>query len=157
LSPSKTQYRRSFGDRQNNPRQGTSGSRIGESFFDIISFSDVTEVAREFLKSVQNRDHVVNADKILAIVQSEIIKSQLQIKLPKISAFLGENGALLLEWIFNDFRIGFNFEVNENESGWYMASKPSTGGIVASGLLSGINLQGLIAWLVFFAISRSLP
>jgi hypothetical protein len=142
---------------RNNPKQGTSGSQISENFLDVISFSNVIEAAREFLKSVQNKDHVNKAEEILAIIQSEIIKRQPQIILPPISAFLAENGALLLEWYFIDFRIGFNLEVAENESGWYLASKPSAGGIISSGLFTGIDIHGIIAWLVNFATSGFLP
>jgi len=137
------------------PRQVTSGSRVGESFLDIISSSHITEEASGFLKTIQNNRQAALAGEILATIQSEIIRQRPQQTLPPIAAFQGENGALLLEWIFDNFRIGINLENEENESGWYLASKPSMGGIVASGLLSGIDRQGLIAWLVFFAISRA--
>jgi hypothetical protein len=33
-----------------------------------------------------------------------------------------ENGSVLLEWVFPDFRIGFNIEPTSEESGWYMVS-----------------------------------
>jgi len=134
--------------------QGTSGTRIEENFFDVIALNNVTEAAREFLNSVQNKDQVARANEMLSIIQSEVIKLQPPMTLPPISAFQDENGALLLEWIFNDFRVGFNLEMDENESGWYLASKPSSGGIVASGLLTGIDQRGLVAWLIYFAISK---
>jgi len=134
--------------------QGTSGTRIEENFFDVIALNNVTEAAREFLNSVQNKDQVARANEMLSIIQSEVIKLQPPMTLPPISAFQDENGAFLLEWIFNDFRVGFNLEMDENESGWYLASKPSSGGIVASGLLTGIDQRGLVAWLIYFAISK---
>jgi len=140
--------------RRNMLSQGTSGTRIEENFFDVIALNNVTEAAREFLNSVQNKDQVARANEMLSIIQSEVIKLQPPMTLPPISAFQDENGALLLEWIFNDFRVGFNLEMDENESGWYLASKPSSGGIVASGLLTGIDQRGLVAWLIYFAISK---
>lgn len=134
--------------------QGTASSGISENYLDILAERPITKQANDFLKNIDNRALVVQAEIILAIIQREVIKANTSIELPPIAAFSGEDGSLLLEWIFPDFRIGFNLEVDDKDRGWYLASKPTAGGIIASGFLDGVNLPSLITWLISFATLR---
>lgn len=55
--------------------------------------------------------------------------------LPKIYAFNLEDGSLLIEWIFDDLRIGFNIEPIKTESSWYLVTNKNLGEINASILI----------------------
>ena len=75
--------------------------------------------------------------------------------LPSLQGFNVEDGSILIEWIFGDFRIGFNIEPNPNDSGWYLVSNKNLGEISASGYTSGIEIKNLILWLLNFILSNS--
>jgi hypothetical protein len=99
------------------------------------------------------------AERLLQTLQ-EIIGSFQQFgfelaHLPPLHAFLVDDGSILLEWIFPDFRIGFSFEPSLEDSGWYLVSTKKLGEISASGYLSGIDLSRLVMWLVNFVLSHS--
>ncbi len=134
--------------------QGTSGSRLEDSFFAYIAHKDITAPARDVLRSLTNQRIVAEAEYILSLIQSELFKVKPLKILPPVRAFIGEDGSLLIEWIFKDYRIGFNLESEEKDWGWYLVSKPLSGGIVASGYLAGVDLRGLVAWLVNFVTSK---
>lgn len=140
--------------RRNIGSQGTTSTRVSENYLNVLEERDVTRKAREFLKSFENKALVLQAENILAIILAEVILSNPQFELPPVVAYQGDDGALLLEWIYPDFRIGFSLEVDEKDWGWYLASKPTAGGIVASGFLAGVNLRSLISWLINFAMLR---
>ncbi len=75
--------------------------------------------------------------------------------LPKIKAFLNTNdGSLLVEWIFSDFRIGFTLETDDLESGWYLVSNSNLGSMNASGDISKVELGGLVLRLFLFAVNH---
>ena len=72
--------------------------------------------------------------------------------LPRLSAAVTDDGSLLFEWAFPEYRIGFNIEQDHRESGWFLVTKPSLGGIAASGFLNGADLQPLALWLLGFVV-----
>lgn len=53
-------------------------------------------------------------------------------KIKAVSITTDEDGAVILELIFSTTRIGFNFELDEKESGWHVVSR----NIAASGRLN---------------------
>lgn len=56
-----------------------------------------------------------------------------------------EDGAILVEWIFEDRRLGFSFEHDMAESGWYFVRSNGSSDCSVSGLLSDLNLRGMLA------------
>jgi hypothetical protein len=54
---------------------------------------------------------------------NELIESGV---VPKIHTSEDEDGAILIEWVFSDVRIGLNIEKNKKESGWHVVSKQIT-------------------------------
>ena len=46
-----------------------------------------------------------------------------------------DDGSILVEWIFDQYRIGVSIENDLDESCWYFVSKPEVGGVMTSGLL----------------------
>ena len=68
-------------------------------------------------------------------------------------AFIEEDGSLLIEWTFEQFRIGFNFDNENSDSSWYLVSLENIGNINAYGSLSDVN-EKTILWLINFAITH---
>ncbi|MDE0187331.1 MAG: hypothetical protein OXP71_17980 [Candidatus Poribacteria bacterium] len=56
--------------------------------------------------------------------------------LPQIHAFSIQDGSLLIEWIFDDFRVGFSIEPIPSESSWYLVSNAKLGDISVAGHIS---------------------
>jgi hypothetical protein len=75
--------------------------------------------------------------------------------LPSIRAYSIGDGAALLDWPFQGFRIGFVVETDPDESSWHLVSDPDHGDVFAFGSLSGKELETLILWLLFFAVRNS--
>lgn len=63
-------------------------------------------------------------------------------EVPAMVSVCGDDGAFLVEWIFPNRRLGFAFEENDNESGWYFVSKTTN----ASGFLVDADIQMLAKW-----------
>lgn len=77
--------------------------------------------------------------------------------LPRLHAFDVEDGSLLIEWIFDDFRIGFGVEPIPSESSWYLVSNARLGDINQAGDIpqNELEIQDLILRLVNFVVSNS--
>ena len=80
--------------------------------------------------------------------------------LPPLQAFNVEDGSILMEWIFPDFRVGFTVEPILAESSWYLVSNERLGEINASGFVfntdaSKMDAKKLLIWLLGFIVSNS--
>lgn len=64
------------------------------------------------------------------------------------------DGSVLIEWIYPDFRIGFSFESNIKESSWYLVSNKHLNEISSSGLLDISEIDVLITFLLRFITSN---
>lgn len=111
---------------------------------------DIFRAVNTIVQSFENAEIKLVAEKILRLISNELDKQEKIPQFTPLYGFTSDDGSLLLEWIFDDFRVGFNLEQDPNKSSWYLVSKASAGGINASGYLHGINLQSLISWLVPF-------
>ena len=77
--------------------------------------------------------------------------------LPHLHAFDVQDGSILIEWIFDDFRVGFSIEPVPTESSWYLVSNAKLGYIGTSGDISQdeSETQNLMLELLTFVISHS--
>ena len=77
--------------------------------------------------------------------------------LPHLHAFDVQDGSVLIEWIFDDFRVGFSIEPVPTESSWYLVSNAKLGYIGTSGDISQdeSETQNLMLELLTFVISHS--
>ena len=77
--------------------------------------------------------------------------------LPNLLAFDVEDGSILIEWIFDDFRIGFGVEPIPSESNWYLVSNARLGDINLAGDIpkNELETQDLMLRLVNFVVSNS--
>jgi len=92
---------------------------------------DPVQSAEAVLARMQNRSVAEQAGRILAIIRAMVLRVQEDPEkptaIPPVSAHLSEDGSVLLEWIFPDFRIGFNIEPNPADSGWHLVSNKRLG------------------------------
>lgn len=65
---------------------------------------------------------------------------------PPLRATLADDASLLIEWTFEDRRLGFNIEPNQDDSGWYFVSSKNAGGRCASGNLSVLDINEVMRW-----------
>jgi hypothetical protein len=55
-----------------------------------------------------------------------------------------EDGSVLIEWHLVDRRLGFNIEPLAGQSGWYFAFSRESGGQCGAGLLTSLDMKGLL-------------
>jgi hypothetical protein len=134
---------------------GTTGSwedptlgSVGYFLIEPRIVRDLTEDARYILQSIEDRNISEKAGNLLSLLR-RLLRVQGDISyLPPLSAFNVEDGSLLIEWVFEHFRVGFSFETAIEESSWYIVSDSTLGDISAGGYLRGINLEQLLPWII---------
>ncbi len=68
------------------------------------------------------REQVENIGIILSRLLELAQKNKGDLPIPPLYASITEENSVLIEWIFPDFRIGFNIESNPDESGMYIVA-----------------------------------
>ncbi len=133
--------------------------RKPEWYFYSLSENRLIKSALEILRARSDQDISKRAKTILLLIQETVFSIQhLNFDLaylPPLSAMYIEDGSILIEWAFKDFRIGFTIETIPEESGWYLVSNRQLGGILASGNISNIDLKIHLLWLLNFVFSHS--
>ena len=139
--------------------ENTYGSKIWE--WDDVSFDydnepNVVTRALNTVSKHKNNELKKRAERILVYIK-EIVdlfcKYKIDVNiLPEIEAFFIEDDSILLEWIYNDYRIGFSIEINPDESGWYLITNSEHGEITSSGLIKKNNIPKIITWLIIFIL-----
>lgn len=137
----------------------TLGGRTDAQFLPLPIERSLTRTAWKALRQTENQEVAKEAKRILLNIQETIATFQ-HFRfdlgyLPQLRAFNVDDGSVLIEWIFNDFRIGFSIECDLHESSWYLVSNPNLGEITASGYISKIEIKNLILWLFNFVVSYS--
>lgn len=137
----------------------TLGGRSSLQFLPLPIEHSLIRPAWKVVQQTANQDITNEARRVLLLIQETITTFQhLRFDLgylPQLQAFNVDDGSLLIEWIFDDFRVGFGIESDLHESSWYLVSNASLGEISASGYTSRIELRTLILWLLNFVISHS--
>lgn len=65
-------------------------------------------------------------------------------KLPNLRLSLLEDSAYLLEWTFEDRRLGFSFEQNQKDSGWYFVLSNALSERYESGTMDQLEMSRLV-------------
>lgn len=65
-------------------------------------------------------------------------------KLPRLRLSLLEDSSYLLEWTFEDRRLGFSFEQNRKDSGWYFVLSTASSERYESGTMDQLEMSRLI-------------
>ena len=99
------------------------------------------------------RNILLMIEKTILIAQSKGVDLG---HLPQLHAFDVQDGSILIEWIFDDFRVGFSIEPIPSESSWYLVSNAKLGDIsVARNIPQDeFDTHNLILKLLAFALSH---
>ncbi len=134
----------------------TIGDTIFHGVFPISTERNIIDDALNMLYQLQNRELAKEAMKLLFIIQQTINKLQKYgfnlDCLPPLSSFLVDDGSIIIEWIFQDARIGFCVEQNGAESSWYLVTNSKFGDISASGYVSVEDNERIVIWLINFIV-----
>ena len=139
----------------------TFGGSFEFRYLPLVRQSSLIKPALDIIQNVTNQNIAQEAKETLFLIQETVDTFSQQLNfdlnfLPPLQAFdVVDDGSILIEWIFDDFRIGFSLESNSQDSGWYLVSNKNLGEIGASGYIAGINTKTLILWLLNFIISNS--
>jgi hypothetical protein len=121
-----------------------------------VAEEDFTTEARQALNIYENkrigRYGISLLDKLLKYVRKSGMSPH---NLPPVYTYSSEDGSLMLEWIFQQFRIGFSLEQEEEESSWFLVSTADYGGVQVSGVLEKVEIDPVMAWLVAFVTNNS--
>lgn len=105
--------------------------------------SNPTRQARNNVSQIKDSDVKNQLNKLLSIIDKKISLAQQRdvdlSRMPPLHAHVDEDGSVLLEWIFSDFRVGFNIEPNPDDSGWHLVSNKTHNEYTASGQLEDMN------------------
>jgi len=117
-----------------------------------------TRQARDTVSQIKNSDVTKQLDKLLSSIDkifNDAPQRGVDLScIPPLHAHIDEDGSVLLEWIFSDFRIGFNIEPNPDDSGWHLVSNKTLNEYTASGQLADTNMNEIIIRLLNFIHSN---
>jgi hypothetical protein len=83
-------------------------------------------------------------DAINAILDEFTRRLPLDVITPPLRLVFLEDSSCLLEWTFKDRRLGFSFEVNPKESGWYFVYSNNSSQRYESGTMDQLEMSRLI-------------
>lgn len=127
--------------------QQTSGSKNYTNLMPVPFSQTLTTTANAKVKELNNRELAERARRYLLIFDSLLPSNENSTNLPPVNLFEGDDGSLLIEWIFPYLRLGISIERQQDESGWFLVSNNLAGNIQISGLLSEQNSRELISGL----------
>jgi len=132
----------------------TAGVRGQTLSFTLLGEPDPVRLARKVIPQIQNACVLEQVVELLSTLRSMLgIVQQRRGDLdhiPPLHASLGEGDSVLLEWIFPDFRIGFNVEPNPDDSGWHLVSDKNLDELTMSGRLR--DMREVVASLLDFVL-----
>lgn len=137
----------------------TEGASLKKEYLQIPSENNIINRAWQNLNTSNNKEVINEARKLLNEIQNLITIFKYYdfdiCALPKLNSFFDEDGSFLIEWIFSNFRIGFNIESKIVDSSWYIVSDSKLGDINAYGLLSSGQNEKLLTWIINFILSNA--
>lgn len=75
--------------------------------------------------------------------------------LPPLRPSVFDDGSIVYELIFSNFRIGFSVDHDYANSGWYLVTKEDLGNINAEGYFKNIDIKKIVTWLFSYVINNS--
>ena len=134
---------------------------FGRRFYKYYSKElNIIVLSLNTITKTKNKEVAKETQKLLFIIQKTIFLFKHAgfdlSNVPPLHTINVDDGSVLIEWIFNDFRIGFSIEPNKEDSSWYLVSNKKLGEINISGYIStNIDIEMLISKLINFIISNS--
>jgi hypothetical protein len=144
-------------------QSNTATSGVTEDYspyiFVLPSNFNILREVNSIIAKIHNPNVKKNIDEFINILQGVLLEVRHSISnssnLPPLKFRLHEDDSVLIEWIFNDFRIGFSIEPNNDDSGWYLVSNDNLNEESKSGHLKLELLAPLFTKLLTFALSNS--
>lgn len=132
------------------------------SILDTDFYSEISKITfpvHKVIKKLGNDSVSLQANEILSNIEITLDTFQLMNKdvsyLPLLDATIFDDGSLLIEWPFPDFRLGFGIELNPKESGWYIVTNAKLKEVLTSDYLDSISINELVKLFVGFALQNS--
>jgi hypothetical protein len=132
----------------------TTGTSGGVRVFSFWGEANTIGKARSIIPQIKNAAVTDQIEKLLLTIRNFVRILQdatgSVINIPPLRAYVAEDDAAVFEWIFPDFRVGFNIEPNPEESGWHIVSNEKLDKITASGPLGNMDatIQTLFAFIL---------
>jgi hypothetical protein len=137
----------------------TSGTNLWQHYLPFSEGVAILSSAWQLVRSLPPSSLTKQATEILTILQQLISTfRQMNFNLGNIlqlNSYSVDDGSILFEWAFPEYRLGFNIETDVEESGWYLISTRQLGAITASGSINSANAPTLVLWLLNFIIANS--
>ncbi len=145
------------------PRASLAGTISGSSwninYLTIFNDQELFKRAVRILGEIDDQEVKKESRELIAQIIDIIHRLRNQGRdfsnLPSFNVEKEEDGSILFEWIFANFRIGFTTEKKHEESGWYLVSNENMGNINAFGNFIRNSKETIIAWLLIFALSNN--
>ena len=123
------------------------------TYFGGLAQANITSSARAQLALITDRSIAKRAHEILDAIEAEL-RTYDAAALPSIGIAELDDESIIIEWVFDHFRTGFNLESHQQESGYFLVSDSSAGEIRSSGYLKGLRLRPLIRSLLTLILNN---
>jgi hypothetical protein len=93
--------------------------------------------------------HTALRDRAIRTIQSfetALGNATVDVATPALVLSVLEDHSVIIEWPLPGRRLGFALHESESDSGWFFASTPEWGNILASGALVGAPMEQLVGW-----------
>lgn len=143
-------------------REETFIGEFGEYYRVLTETSSILTEAWNATRTFKNKHLALEAQRLLVsfrklVTDVHLLDFTLGTFPPLIATEVNEN-SVLVEWIFESFRIGFSIESCEADSSWYLVSDKSMGNANASGYLFDFEspqLRYIILLLLCFVLTNN--
>ena len=113
------------------------------------------------MKDLKNNELVEHINYFISRFQTQMLKlstrKALENPLNPLNMTIDEDGDAFIEWIFHDFRIGFNFEQNIENSMWFLVKNDNAFSCIQtnSGTFTKEKMDTILSYLIKFALENS--
>jgi len=115
----------------------TIGTSEPTESFSLRQEPNPTREAWKIIPQIQNKSVVKQLGELLSTISRLVLEAQKTpgslSHIPPLYAHVLEDGSVVLEWRFPDFRVGFNIEPQRVDSGWNFVSGNKLKELSASG------------------------
>lgn len=131
---------------------------LNDYFYSFSSNLNIFEDVQKYLNYIENNqvknfiiEFIQTFQKILKTIMD---KEQIDNVLPPMR-ITQEDDAIILEWIFKDFRVGFIIENKVNESTWYMITNKNLEEFSISGKLDQKDLSYTVLKIINYVLENT--
>lgn len=157
-SPSETQGELENIEAENYITSDTTGD-LGDYLYRFMDNYDILRDADLGNPGKNNAETIKYVRLFVSMLQNVLLKNRINIRrslvLPPLKFRWLEDNSALIEWNFEDFRIGFSIEPDKEESGWYLVSNDNLQELSLSGVIQFDKLEPLVVRLLNFASANS--